>query len=300
MYSLWNSKGLANASGVVSLLAMRYADIGDCWYYSSWHSQTVEPMVPGYVAIINQKYRANALGLQRVLNLGSYHTDWQWLYKLHRAMVRPGWNRLGGIVEVDETYLGGKKKPGKRGRGAAGKALVGVAVEDKGDEGIERIRLQHLVDASRVSLMSFVEGVAQLGSTICTDDWDGYSNLVDNGFQHIVADSYELKLAHLVTSLLKRWLLGTYQGAMRSSHLAYYLDEFAFRFNRRTSADCKIVDFATFFPRSGSVQLSIMSHSSRNVFKLVQNHPNAKIQPLFAFIAFYHLCFRFPEKSATE
>lgn len=85
-------------------------------------------------------------------------------------------------------------------------------------------------------LQSFVEGVAQTGSTIRTDDWDGYNNLVDGGYRHAVVDSHELKLAHLVTSLLKRWLLGTYQGAVRPSHFAYYLDEFTFRFNRRPSA----------------------------------------------------------------
>jgi len=193
------------------------------WFRAMWY-------------ITNQKYGVNALGLQRVLNLGSYNTAWQWLHKLRRAMVRPGRDRLSGIVEVDETYVGGKKKPGKRGRGAAGKALVGVAVEDKGAEGIGRIRLQHLENASRGSLTSFVEGVAQSISTIRTDDWDGYNNLVDSGFRHTVVASHELKLAHLVTSLLKRWLLGTYQGAVRPSHLVYYLDEFTFRFNRRTSA----------------------------------------------------------------
>jgi hypothetical protein len=176
--------------------------------------------------ITNQKYGANALGLQRVLNLGSYHNTWQWLHKLRRAMVRPGRDRLSGIVEIDETYAGGKKKPGKRGRGAAGKALVGVAVEDKGYKGIGRILLQHLQDASRVNRTSFVEGVAQTGSTIRTDDWDGYNNLVDGGYRHFVVDSHELKLAHPVTSLLKRRLLSTYQGAVRPSHLAYYLDEF--------------------------------------------------------------------------
>jgi len=97
------------------------------WFRAMWH-------------ITGQKYGANALGLQRILDLGSYHTAWQWLHKLRKAMVRPGRDRLSGIVEVDETYVGGKK-PGKRGRGAAGKALVGIAVEDKGKEGIGRIRL---------------------------------------------------------------------------------------------------------------------------------------------------------------
>ena len=105
--------------------------------------------------------------------------------------------------------------------------------------GANALRLQHLQDASRVNLTSFVEGVAQTGSTIRTDDWDGYNNLVDGGYRHVVADSHELNLAHPVTSLLKRWLLGTYQGAVRQSHLTCYFDEFTvslqqtdFRFSR--------------------------------------------------------------------
>jgi transposase-like protein/predicted RNA-binding Zn-ribbon protein involved in translation (DUF1610 family) len=192
------------------------------WFRAMWH-------------ITGQKYGANALGLKRVLNLGSYNTAWQWLHKLRRAMVRPGRDQLSGIVEVDETYVGGKK-PGKRGRGATGKALVGIAVEDKSEEGIGRIRLVHMEDASSASLTPFVRGVVQPGSTIRTDDWTGYGGLTDSGFGHVVLPSNKLKLAHLVAALLKRWLLGTYQGAVRPSHLAYYLDEFTFRFNRRTSA----------------------------------------------------------------
>jgi transposase-like protein len=190
------------------------------WFRAMWH-------------ITNQKYGANALGLQRVLNLGSYHTAWQWLHKLRRAMVRPHRERLNGMIEVDETYVGGQK-PGKRGRGAAGKALVGIAVEDKGEEGIGRIRLQHLKDASATSLGSFVQAIAEPGSGIRTDDWSGYNGLAGSGFNHVVASSNDLKLVHLVASLLKRWLLGTYQGAVRPSHLTYYLDEYTFRFNRRT------------------------------------------------------------------
>lgn len=192
------------------------------WFRAMWH-------------ITGQKYGANALGLQRVLNLGSYHTAWQWLHKLRRAMVRPGRDRLNGTVEVDETYVGGKK-PGKRGRGAAGKELIGIAVEDKGDKGIGRIRLWHLEDASSDSLLPFVQGVVEPGSIIHTDDWSGYTDLSDNDFTHHVLPPKEMKIVHLVASLLKRWVLGTYQGAVRPSHLKYYLDEFTFRFNRRTSA----------------------------------------------------------------
>ncbi len=192
------------------------------WFRAMWH-------------ITGQKYGANALGLQRILNFGSYHTAWQWLHKLRRAMVRPGRDRLSGTVEIDETYVGGKKS-GKRGRGAAGKALVGVAVEDKGDHGIGRIRLCHIEMESGDSLLPFVKGVVEPGSTIHTDDWSGYNSLGDNGYTHFVQPSKEMTIVHLVVSLLKRWLLGTYQGAVRPSHLSYYLDEFTFRFNRRTSA----------------------------------------------------------------
>lgn len=195
------------------------------WFRAMWH-------------ITNQKYGANALGLKRLLGLGSYHTAWQWLHKLRFAMVRPNRDRLSGIVEVDETYVGGTK-PGKRGRGAGGKALVGIAVEiNESEEGrvIGRIRLRHLEDASGDSLIPFIQEDIQPGSTVLTDDWLGYSNLAGSGFTHVVLNTNELKSAHLVAALLKRWLLGTYQGAVRPSHLSYYLDEFTFRFNRRTSA----------------------------------------------------------------
>ena len=73
------------------------------------------------------------------------------------------------------------------------------------------------------------------GSIVKTDDWRGYNNLSSLGYQREVLPSAELRLPHLVASLLKRWLLGTYQGAVKSTHLGYYLDEFTFRFNRRNS-----------------------------------------------------------------
>lgn len=192
------------------------------WFRAMWH-------------ITSQKYGANALGLQRVLGLGNYETAWQWLHKMRRAMVRPGREQLSGCVQVDETYIGGRNKPGKRGRGAAGKALVAVAVEDQGPEGIGRIRLQHVPDASAESLGGFVRDMITPGSVVTTDDWSGYVALPKLGYTHRVSAPKALVLPHLVASLLKRWLLGTYQGAVKPSHLEYYLDEFTFRFNRRTS-----------------------------------------------------------------
>lgn len=184
--------------------------------------------------VTGQKNGASALGLQRILGLGSYSTAWTWLHKLRRAMVRPGRDNLSGVVEVDETYIGGEK-PGKRGRGAAGKVLVGIAVEDKGDKGIGRIRLGILADASSDSLTTFVKGRIVGGSTIRTDDWVGYTSLESADYCHLSIKNNDLKLAHLVASLMKRWLLGTHQGAVSHEHLAYYLDEYTFRFNRRTS-----------------------------------------------------------------
>jgi len=187
----------------------------------------------------SQKHGVSALGLQRELGLGSYRTSWTWLHKLRRALVRPGRDRLSGTVEVDETYVGGEK-PGKRGRGAAGKALVLIAVEVKGGR-IGRIRLRRVSDASAESLTPAVKASVEPGSEVRTDGWSGYQDLPSAGYKRLIvredADAGEnlLPHAHRIASLLKRWLLGTHQGAVQPSHLDYYLDEFTFRFNRRTS-----------------------------------------------------------------
>jgi transposase-like protein len=189
--------------------------------------------------VTNQKYGVSALGLKRVLGLGSYDTAWTWLHKLRRAMVRPGRDRLQGEVEVDETFIGGVR-PGKRGRGAEGKTLVLIAAQ-AGDKGIGRIRLKQIGDASGASLESALLTMAEPGCKIRTDGWQGYTGLKGLGYDHQVIRGSEdvgdnlLPLANRVASLIKRWLLGTHQGAVQFSHLDYYLDEYTFRFNRRTS-----------------------------------------------------------------
>lgn len=197
------------------------------WFEAMWH-------------ITSQKFGTNALGLQRVLSLGSYHTAWKWLHKLRRVMVRSGREKLCGIVEVDETYIGGER-PGKRGRGAENKTLVIIAVEDTSStasrgKGIGRIRLGRIDDASSNSLIEFIKTHVSSGSVIRTDGWLGYEPLDKNGYKHDVVDSKNVTIAHLIAALLKRWLLGTYQGAVTQNHLDYYLDEYTFRFNRRKSA----------------------------------------------------------------
>ena len=196
------------------------------WFQAMWY-------------VVNQKSGASALGVQRVLGLGSYRTAWNWLHKLRRAMVRPGRDRLSGTVEVDEVYLGGER-PGKRGRGAAGKVLVLIAAQADGGK-IGRIRLARVADASASVLSCAVTAAVSPGSQVLTDGWNGYATLKAKGYRHEVVRDRAIVGANLlpranrVASLLQRWLLGTHQGAVAAAHLDYYLDEFTFRFNRRTS-----------------------------------------------------------------
>lgn len=188
-----------------------------------------------------QKNGASALGLQRILGLGSYKTAWGWLHKLRRAMVRPGRDRLQGWVEVDETYVGGLEE-GVSGRQTETKALVAVACEQDGP-GMGRIRLRRIANASAACLHAFLEESIEPGSVVHSDGWEGYTGLEAKGYRHKVtvlkgrqaSPSQLMPRVHRVASLLKRWLLGTHQGAVSREHLDYYLDEFTFRFNRRKS-----------------------------------------------------------------
>jgi transposase-like protein len=191
--------------------------------------------------LTTQKNGASALGLQRVLGLKSYETAWTWLHKLRRAMVRPGRDLLTGRVEVDECYVGGLEE-GLPGRLNLKKALIVVAAQEDGPR-MGRIRMRQIVDASAESLVPFVQDSVEPGSVIHTDGWLGYLPLESKGYQHDVTflrgkkktPSELMPRVHRVISLLKRWLMGTHQGAVSHKHLDYYLDEFTFRFNRRRS-----------------------------------------------------------------
>lgn len=204
--------------------------------------RTHKPLVTWFRAIwwvTGQKNGASAKGVQRVLGLGSYETAWTWLHKLRRAMVRPGRDRLRGTVDVDETYVGGVKK-GKRGRGTEGKTLVVIAAQHAGNA-IGRIRLVHVPDISGKSMEQAVRASVEPGSIVRTDGLRSYNGLGSLGVAHEVVRKEAaigdnlLPRCHRVASLLKRWLLGTHQGSVSHEHLDYYLDEFTFRFNRRTS-----------------------------------------------------------------
>ena len=189
--------------------------------------------------VTSQKTGASALNLQRVLGLGSYRTAWSWLHKLRRAMVRPGRERLSGRVELDESYVGGVEE-GVHGRQTAKKALVAIAAEEDGG-GTGRIRMRRIANASAKELHAFVKDVVEPGSTLHTDGWKGYTGLSKKGYKLKATPvknrkaSKVLPRVHKAASLLKRWLMGTHQGAVSREQLDHYLDEFTFRFNRRTS-----------------------------------------------------------------
>ena len=219
-----------------------------CGYHASVTAGTIfenthKPLMLWFRAIwwmTSLKTGASALGLQRVLGLGSYKTAWTWLHKLRRAMVRPGRDRLSGRVEIDETYLGAEEK-GLRGRKMQKKALIVVAAQEEGSR-IGRIRMRRIPDASARSLEPFIEESIEPGSVVHTDGWDGYTGLGKKGYEHEVtilvrrkeSASELLPRVHHVVALLKTWLAGTLHGAVSHEHLDYYLDEFTFRFNRRT------------------------------------------------------------------
>jgi transposase-like protein len=119
---------------------------------------------------------------------------------------------------------------------------VAVAAEERGNA-IGRIRMRRVRDVSAASLLPFVEDAIQPGATVHTDGWMGYRGLARRGYSHKVTNirrseklAHELMpRVHRVAALLKRWILGTHQGSVSDKHLDYYLDEFTFRFNRRTS-----------------------------------------------------------------
>jgi transposase-like protein len=179
----------------------------------------------------SQKNGISALGLQRVLGLGSYKTAWALLHKLRRAMVRPGQDRLDGVVEVDETYRGGMEA-GAIGRLTESKAVVIVAAQEDG-KGIGRIRLRTIPDLSKATLHGFIQESIMPGSTVRTDGFPSYPGLEEYNHEpqvqrHQEEGEHVLPRVHLVISQLKRWLLGTHQGAVGYDHLDDYLNEFMF------------------------------------------------------------------------
>jgi hypothetical protein len=206
------------------------------WFAAAWY-------------LTSQKHGVSALGLQRVLGLGSYQTAWTMLHRFRRAMVRPDRERLQGRVEVDEidVELGDRAAPfiakSPSGKRETGRLQVLVAVEVHGPSGIGRIRLRRIPSASQQYIQPFVADAIDPTARVHTDGSLLYDFLPRGGYhQHrtIVTDAAARRVGTLpevnrVAALLQRWLLGTHHGAIQPRQLDYYLDEFVFRFNRRTS-----------------------------------------------------------------
>lgn len=197
--------------------------------------------------ITSQKHGISALGLQRVLGLGSYETAWTMLHRLRRAMVRPDRDLLHGEVEVDETYLALTDRitpivtAGRKSNTT--KVLVVIAVEMLQPKGFGRIRIRQIAHGNHEHLMPFVRESIRLGTVIHSDGSPAYRKLDDIGYRHrktvhLGSDTpahESMPGVHRVASLLQRWMMGTHHGAVQPGQLDYYLDEFVFRFNRRTS-----------------------------------------------------------------
>lgn len=204
------------------------------WFAAAWY-------------ITNQKQGVSALGLQRVLGLGSYETAWTMLHRLRRAMVRPSRQLLSGEVEIDESYLAltDRIKPlNKQGRKSnTTKILVAIAVEIKEPKGFGRIRIQYIEKRDTENLMSFIRESVTPDASIHSDGSGAYLKLQGEGYGHRrtvhlgsdIPAHETMAGVHQVAALLQRWLLGTHHGAIQPKLLDSYLNEFVFRFNRRTS-----------------------------------------------------------------
>ena len=204
------------------------------WLEAAWHITTA-------------KNGMSAKTIEQTLGV-SYNTAWTMLQRFRVAMVNTQRERLSGIVEVDETQVGGVDVGGKRGRGSK-KSLVVIAIEIHEPKGYGRIRMRYIQNASSDSLINFISDVIDTNSTIHTDGWSGYNKLESLEYDHkITVMSHSNDQAHVsmpgihrIAALLKRWILGTHQGSFSQEHLQSYLEEFTFRFNRRLSKNRGLV-----------------------------------------------------------
>jgi len=190
--------------------------------------------------VTSQKNGVSAQGLQDALGFGSYETAWAWLHKLRRAMVRPDRELLSGNVELDQSFLGGRST-GRQG-GSSDKAAITIAVERSDNGRLGRVRLKVADRPGGLDMIEFASEAITPGSTIHTDGARVFKRLVAKGYDHQPTPGYKavdldavMAGPHLISSLLKRWTAGTLHYRVSPQHLPYYLDEFTFRFNRRTS-----------------------------------------------------------------
>lgn len=222
-------------------------ECADCRYQESLTVGTVmersgKPLRLWFLAIYlmaTSKRGISASELKRKLGLGSYQTAWTWLQKLRRALADREKTPLSGAIDVDEAYLGGRSKGGKRGRGSESKTPVVAAVERNG--GLGRLRLAVIEDVGDLELKKFVSQNVKRGSRIRSDGLKSYQLLGSQGYEHQPVNLSGSSRSgvevfpdiHRIFAQIKRWLLGTHQGRVSNKHLPAYLEEYSFRFNRR-------------------------------------------------------------------
>lgn len=167
------------------MLGVLAPDFGDGGHDLRLHAHAVDGVVPGSVVVRDAEgLEVSALGLQRTLEFGSCQTAWAILHRLRSVLTRPGRELLAGIVQVNETSIGGEE-PGLKGRRARGKkALVAVAVEEHEPRGYGRCRMEIIDDDSRAGLHRFITENIAPGSGIITDGWSSYRSLDKLGYIH--------------------------------------------------------------------------------------------------------------------
>lgn len=198
--------------------------------------KTRKPLRMWFGAIWEMTVHKNGISakeLQRILGFGSYETAWTWMHKLRRCTRRKDRDPLNDDVQVDETYV---RSPSRvHGRGTS-KAMIVIAVERGG-----RTRLEHSTILKAADMTGFIRRNIAPTATVTTDSLQSYSEtaMAPRIHHRLNLRQQDLKVrdplqrCHRIANLLKRWLLGTYHGAASRKHLAAYLDEYAFRFNRR-------------------------------------------------------------------
>jgi transposase-like protein len=219
-------------------------ECADCGHQTSLTSGTVlektrKPLKMWFRAVLEITTRRTGISakdLQRIMGFGSYETAWTWAHKLRSAMVRSDSEPMGPFVQTDEALVGGKGGPHKE--------LLLVAAEANG-----RVRLAHVENNDIGTCERFVSGQIAADAHVVTDGHAGYNekSLGERSHDAVVQTKAErrendaVQACHWTISLLKRWLMATHAGAVRDKHLQAYLDEFAFRHNRRkTNGVCRI------------------------------------------------------------
>lgn len=240
---VWRRQKLAaaDAAHVDSMRHVRPAGIRDSRHDFPRHADAADDLVPGDVVDHQPTDGCKCSGIAGSLGAGQLRDSLDLAAQVAPRDGATGARSVDWPSGSHETYLGGLEE-GVRGRQTHKKVLIAVAAEEDG-EGIGRIRMRRIPDASANSLEAFVFEAVAPGGLLHTDGLLSYDRLEKRGYQHRItflkgrreSTAELLPRVHRVVSLLKRWLLGTHQGAVSHAHLDYYLDEFTFRFNRRTS-----------------------------------------------------------------